>query len=176
MKNMALAILAIAALAVSSFAREGAQLVLTTKEGQVISGELLAVKHHSLILKDTSGGGLTQDIGDLETITLRKGSHLLAGLGIGLAAGAALGVGIGYAAGQKQPRDLSDIHFLSNNYVVTALLGGFLGALAGAGVGALIGSASSAPQTIILAKVPPEKIERLLTWLRSKGRFPEESY
>ena len=180
MKKMVLAILAIAALAAPCFAKQGAQLVLTTKEGQVISGELLAVKHHSLILKDASGVGLTQDIDDLAIISVRKGSHLLAGLGIGLAAGTALGAGIGYAAGKDDWMDprlgLMNVLLTYRSRAGSALIGGVLGAVGGTIVGAIAGLAAGAQQTIDLKKEPPDHIEKIIVWLRSKARFPEESY
>jgi hypothetical protein len=176
-KKTVLAIIAVAVLAASSFAREGAQLLLINKDGQVISGELLAVKHHSLIMKDASGVGLTQDIDNLAVISVRRGSHLLAGLGIGLAVGTAMGAGIGYASGQDYDpkRGIANISLLFTSRQTTALVGGVLGALAGAAAGAVIGSSTRSSKTIKLADLSPEQVEKAIVWLRSKARFPEES-
>ena len=180
MKKTVLAILSVAVLAAPCFAKQGAQLVLTTKDGQVISGELLAVKHHSLILQDSSGVGLTHDIDDLAMISVRKGSHLLVGLGIGLAAGTVLGAGIGYAAGNdeilKDPTVVFFPFLAGKSKVGSALIGGVLGAVGGTIVGAIAGLAAGAQQTIDLKKEPPDHIEKIIVWLRSKARYPEESY
>jgi len=179
MKKIVLTILAVTALAASSFAREGAQLILLTNQGNVIQGELMVVKHHSLVLRDTSGVGLTVDIEDLESISTHKSSHLLAGLGIGFAAGTVLGAGIGYASGQDYDPKSGLFGYgllLFRGRATTALAGAILGALAGAGLGAIIGSASSAPQTIDLTKETPDHMEKIIVWLRSKARFKEESY
>jgi len=179
MKKTVLAILSVAALAAASFGGQGAQLVLTTKEGQVISGELLAVKHHCLVLKDASGAGFTRDIDDLAIISVRRGSHLLAGLGIGLAVGTAMGAGIGYASGQDyDPKSglFGYGLYLFRGRATTAMAGAILGALAGAAAGAVIGSSTSASKMIKLADLSPEQVEKAIVWLRSKARFPEESY
>jgi hypothetical protein len=180
MKKMVLAILAVAALAASLFAREGIQLILATKQGNVIQGELMAVKHHTLVLRDPSNVGITVDMENLETISTQKSSHLLAGLGIGFAAGTIAGAGIGYAAGQDNPFDpkygLGNIFLVRRTRGGSAIIGAVLGALGGALAGAVIGQASSAPQTIDLTKESPDHIEKIIVWLRSKARFKEESY
>ena len=148
------------------------------KDGTVLNGELLAVKDHCLILKDASGVGLSQAIDDLTILSVRKGSHLLAGLCIGLAAGTAMGAGIGYASGQDDwGHRLEDVFFYGyRSRAGSAMIGAVLGALGGAVAGAVIGHATSAPTTINLVSKSPEQIEKILVWLRSKARFPEESY
>ncbi len=177
MKKIFLGFLLVTSLTVGSYAASGAQLVLQTKDGQIISGELLAVKHHCLILKDASGVGLNQDIDDLVILSVRKGSHLLAGLGIGLAAGTAMGAGIGYASGQDDwGHRLEDVFYVYRSRAGSAMIGAVLGALGGAVAGAVIGHAASAPTTINLGGKSPEEIERIIAWLRSKARFPKESY
>lgn len=171
MKKTLLAVIIIMSLAAAALAREGAQLILQKKDGTVLNGELLAVKHHCLILKDASGAGLTQDIDELAIIEIRKGSDLLAWTCFGLGAGTAIGAGIGEAF--KGPTSGHANMFSSINETA---MGALYGAIIGTVAGAIIGAATSIPKTVDLANESPEKIERTLVWLRSKARFPEESY
>lgn len=179
MRKIVLAMLLVAFLPANSFAAAGAQLVLKTKDGREIRGELLAVKHHCLILKDESGAGFTVDFNDLTILKEHKASRMLSGLAFGLAAGTVLGAAIRYASGKDaldDPRQAYLIFPLMELRPRTAIIGGLLGAVVGSLSGALIGHAASVGTQIDLEKRSSEEIEEILVWLRPKARFPEESY
>lgn len=117
------------ALALIAFAREGARFVLQTKDGRIINGELLAIKYRCLILKDDSGAGVTQDIDDVAILSIRRGSHWLAGLVSGLAIGTVMGVAIGNAAAPApDPNDTFQTHW---NEMVATLDGTIFGRFRG---------------------------------------------
>ena len=174
MKKSLLMVLLLVALAATSFAglaREGAQFVLQTKDGQSISGELLAVKHSTLILKDTATLiGISVDVYDLESIRLIRNPKVLLGGGIGLVVGGLTGYAVARALGPVKPGFGSD--WERQSHAAIAIIFGLFPVLAGGFIGARAG----VDRTISVAGQPETEIQWLLKWLRSKAGYEKESY
>jgi len=186
MKKSLLMVLLLITLAATSFAglaREGAKFVLQTKDGQTISGELLAVKHSSLILKDTvTSIGITVDINDLEFIRLIRNPKTLSGIAIGTVLGVLAGYVVGHETLKKEYYYYTSPIFgtFSDNNESSrverglkfAIIGSLGLSLIGGGLGAMAGF----DRTISVAGQPETEIQWLLKWLRSRARYEEESY
>ena len=65
--------------------RRGAKLIVTKLDGQLIKGELIAVKPNSLLLLDTEGKDVSVDIADIKVIRTKK-SQVVIGALVGLLA------------------------------------------------------------------------------------------
>lgn len=67
--------------------RRGAKLKVTKLNGQLIKGELIAVKPNSLLLLDTEGKDVSVDIEEIKVIRVVKKSKALVGATYGALAG-----------------------------------------------------------------------------------------
>ncbi len=56
--------------------RQGATLIVTKKDGQLIKGELITVKPSSLLLLDTEGKDVSVGIADIKVIRVVKKSKV----------------------------------------------------------------------------------------------------
>src|SRR5512136_629558 len=77
--------------------RRGAELVVTKNDGQVLKGELIAVKENSVLLLSAEGADVSVDIKDINMIIIKTGKKpkVEKGFIIGLLAGAATGALLG---------------------------------------------------------------------------------
>jgi hypothetical protein len=163
-------------------AGQGAALILLKSDGTLLSGELLAVKGSTLILKDdVTAMGITADIDEVDLVQVRGRSKALLGgvLGATLLGGA--GVLAGSAANSSANRS-----FQSNPNLVTGLFAasssamapilGIGGAILGGLVGALVGSSAGREKNFEVTGHSKEDIQKLLSWLRQKAAYPKESY
>ena len=66
---------------------QGAQILVLTKDGSSVQGELITVKTNSLLLMNSEGADTTIAIENVEEIRILKKAKLLLGGGIGAAAG-----------------------------------------------------------------------------------------
>jgi len=141
--------------------KHGAKLLITKKDGQQISGELIAVKPNSLLLLDTEGKDVSIDIADIKVIRIVKKSKALQGLGIGLLIGGGLGILLGAteSAGAEGFEGLGG--------AVIALLGIVGGLL----IGGVVGSSAGKDEAIPIEGKPPAFIEFNLEKLRKKARI-----
>ncbi len=154
-------------LSVNLYAKErrGAKLIITKKDGQLIKGELIAVKPNSLLLLDRkSGADVSVDIGDVRVIRIVKKSTVLQGLGIGLLVGGGSGILLGTtesagAAGAEGFEGLGG--------AVIALIGIVGGLL----IGGVVGSSAGKDEVIPIEGKPPAFIEFNLEKLRKKARI-----
>jgi small nuclear ribonucleoprotein (snRNP)-like protein len=114
--------------------KRGAKLIITKKDGQLIKGELIAVKPNSLLLLDTEGKDVSVGIADIEVIRfvkkLKTGrTEALIGLLIGAGGGVILGIVLTepeYIPSWDITRDLTLI-----NALILGLSFGFLGGILG---------------------------------------------
>ena len=83
--------------------RRGAKLIVTKKDGQLIEGELIAVKPNSLLLLDTEGKDVSVGIADIKVITIVKKSKALVGATFGAFAGGGIGAVVAPLIGAPAP-------------------------------------------------------------------------
>jgi len=143
--------------------RRGAKLLITKKDGQQISGELITVKPNSLLLLDTEGKDVSVDIADIEVITIVKKSKLWTGAGLGF-----LICGGGTALYHEI--FFKENHETSNKHVYTAIYGfiaGAVGLLFGGITGKLVGT----DEIIHFEGMSDSEINEVLEKLRKKARI-----
>ena len=151
-------------LSVNLYAKErrGAKLIVTKLDGQLIKGELIAVKPNSLLLLDTEGKDESIDIADIRVITIVKKSKVGKGALYGLLIGGVIGV----VEGIREGKD-GFIFSSSELAAMGGLVFGLLGALLGAGIGAVVGK----DKTIHFEGMTDSEIEEALEKLRKKARI-----
>ncbi|KPK78725.1 MAG: hypothetical protein AMJ89_00540 [candidate division Zixibacteria bacterium SM23_73] len=121
--------------------RRGAKLVIQKKDGQEVSGELIAVKKNSLIML-VSGADASIDIQDIAVIKIVKKSKLWKGAGLGLLLGG-LG-GAMFADATTDPEERGDFFnppprrvinrksdYITGCAISLAIIGGIAGLLDG---------------------------------------------
>ena len=152
-------------LSVNLYAKEkrGAKLIITKKDGQLIKGELIAVKPNALLLLDTEGKVVSIDIADFKVIRIVKKSKVWTGAGIGLAISVGGGALIGALAGEGPAEDMSGL-------LVGLLVGAFFSP-AVALLGAIIGAAVGTDKTIHFEGMTDLEIEEALEKLCKKARI-----
>ena len=133
--------------------RRGAKLVITLKDGQTVSGELIAVKPDSLLL--FAGKDESVDLVAIKSIRIVKKDKALLGAICGLLAGDAAGI----IYGKSRPEE--ELAGLSVLLTIPA------GALIGAGAGLLAGK----DKTIQLEGKPESEVGKALAYLRGKARI-----
>ena len=114
-------------LSVNLYAKErrGAKLIVTKLDGQLIEGELIAVKPNSLLLLDTEGKDVSVGIADIKVIRVVKKSKVGLGAGIGLLIGVVPGALIGYRVGMRTSEGAIWGGVIGG--LATTLIGGFIG-------------------------------------------------
>lgn len=150
-------------LSVNLYAKEkrGAKLIITKKDGQLIKGELIAVKPNALLLLDTEGKVVSIDIADFKVIRIVKKSKVWTGAGIGLAISVGGGALIGALAGEGPAEDMSGL-------LVGLLVGAFFSP-AVALLGAIIGAAVGTDKTIHFEGMTDLETEEALEKLCKKA-------
>ena len=137
--------------------KPGVLLVIQQKDGDLVGGELIAVKENSLLLLERdSGADVTIDIKDIRVIKIIKKSKA----GVGLLAGGAIGAFFGYLT--KAPKTESEGLFFPWNATGGGILGGLLGLVTGAVAGT--------DETIQIEAMPDSEIQKILEKLRKKAR------
>jgi hypothetical protein len=145
--------------------RRGAKLIITKKDGQQISGELITVKPNALLLLDTEGKDVSVDISNIKVIRIVKKSKVWTGAGLGF-----LICGGGTAL-------YTHLFFKENGegelkHIFTALLG-LIGGAAGALAGGFIGASAGTDKTIQIEGRPDLEIRETLEYLGKKARVPD---
>jgi len=127
--------------------RRGADLVVTTLDGTLVSGELIAVKPDSLLLLAAGAADLSVPLGDIHTVRIVRRSRSRSFALIGAALGF---VGCGTATYVMVDEAVYD------SKAKMGLLIGALGAGAGAIIGSLAGSAAGVDSVFTVAGQPAE--------------------
>lgn len=178
MKKQVLVVIIILTLASAALAREGAQLILQNRDGTKVAGELLAVKHYRLILKQSdTDAGVTADIRDLAAIMIMGKSSSLPRVAGGVG-GFLVGGGAGYLVVRltfRKSYELSEAKSFWKDVNIGLLL--VLGcATVGAVIGANLVGSAGADTTIQVEGKPDVEIQKILERLRSKALLKGESY
>lgn len=149
--------------AVSLFAVDrgnGSLLVIQTKDGKTVRGELLMVKEDSLILMDSlNPTGLTLKIENIQKLVLKKKWGFSQGAGLGGMIGLTGGFVLHMLSGIEDDERPS---FKGVRYGVLSML-----------VGGVIGQLGGFNESIDLDNQNPEKKIKILKKLNSKSRFPQ---
>jgi hypothetical protein len=138
--------------------RRGANLVITLKDGQTVSGELIAVKPDSLLL--LAGNDESVDLASIRSIRIVRKSKALLGARCGLLAGL-VGTLI-FAATNKEPDILEGPAVVG---VAVAFVPG------GLGIGLLAGTLAGKDKTIQLEGKSESEVRQALAHLRGKARI-----
>ena len=140
--------------------RRGVKLIVTKLDGQLIKGELIAVKPNSLLLLDTEGKDVSVDIVDIKVIKIVKKSKVLLAAGLGFLIGAAVGA----AAGSQ----LSEAWWWESGTEICAVIGGFAFGI----LGGLIVSSEGKDKTIQIEGMSDfHEFREALDYLRKKARI-----
>ncbi len=142
--------------------KRGAHTTVTTKEGRIIEGELIAVKDNAIqILTSRTKQDRSYETSIIRSISVRvkkKRTSTTITVVTALLGGAA-GGRIGYVASWRQDKAIAP----------SIILGG----LAGWGIGRLIGSVVRHTDTYVLEGESAERIEAILARLRPLVRVPD---
>jgi hypothetical protein len=150
-------------ISVSARERRGANVVVTIKEGQTITGELIAVKLTTLLLLTAAGKDESIDVAGIREIKVFKKPRALKGALYGFLAGAVGGIAFAYAVRETEDSVKPII------YPVGAAAGGTVGGLIGLGIGTLAGKG----KTIRLEGTSESALKDVLADLRTMARVPD---
>ena len=142
---------------------KGAELLIDNKDGQQVSGELIAVKNSSLLLLDSEGADVSINIDGISVITIVKKRQVLKGTAKGLL----MGVGISIASAIVINETLVGAEYRLKGMAEIGLVG--------AGIGTFFGFASAVgkDKTIQIEGKPEAEIKKALEKLRKKARVPD---
>ena len=163
-------VLVVLGLTMSSAASEnkqGAELLIQKKDGQVTKAELLAVKERQLILMDSlTLSEVVVGIDEVKSIQVVKKSRLFKGLGLGLLSGGGAGAGLGLLSGNDRPGWFS---FTAGQ---KALLGGLAFGSLGAMIGGIYGVIKGMDESVDTEGRTPREMEDILIKLDANARLP----
>ncbi|NIM91467.1 MAG: hypothetical protein GTO17_11025 [Candidatus Aminicenantes bacterium] len=143
--------------------KKGADLTLQRTDGQILRGELIAVKESSiLVMEAVTLNDLTIDIKDVKLITIHRESKFWRGAGFGFLMGS---MGAMLATAFIRADWMMDT---PGGVVTYGAIGGAVGAIAGG----LIGKGTGVDITIEIEGKSDAEIEEILETLRSKARVP----
>jgi hypothetical protein len=146
--------------------KRGRHLIIEKQCGQIVSGELLAVKNGTLVIKANSSGSFQIEVNDINLIKVkRRKARFLKRTGAGLLTGVCIGGGIGLLSGDDEEGFFS---FTAGQKAV--IWGGLLGGL-GLVIGGLAGAASQPYKSIQVNGKNSNEIKKVLETLNKKARF-----
>lgn len=148
--------------------RRGSDLVITLKDGQTVTGELIAVKQDSLLLLNSVGKDESVDIAGIGSIRIVMKSRGGTGFLIGFFAGAIVGGVAGYIVGSGSV----EYNQAEEGQKVALAVGG-LSAAAGGLIGLGIGAAAGKDKTIQLEGISEPDRAIALDGLRRKARITD---
>jgi len=155
--------------------RRGAELKIQKTDGQIVKGELIAVKENSLLLLDSNtSADVSVDITDIEFIEILKKPKILLGAGLGFLIGGSVGALTGVMFGDDELRqgdnpDEYETRSVSQKALTVGVLFGLIGALGGGITGASVGGET----TIQIQGNSEEDINLELIKLRFKARVTD---
>lgn len=139
--------------------RRGAGLVVATKDGSSVGGELIAVRQDSLLLLTAAGKDESVRTDDISSITIVKESKAGTGFLVGFLVGGAVG-------GAASARENS--HY-GEGMAFWVLLSGFIGG----GIGLAIGEIAGTDRTIRLESLDEPGKNKALDRLRGMARMKD---
>jgi len=148
--------------ALAADGKRGVHTTITTKEGRLIVGELIAVKDHSIqILMATTKTDRSYDTSNIRSISVRvaKKRTSAAIKVVTTLLGGGVGGYIGYRVAWRTSQGIAP--------------GVVLGGLAGYAMGRLIGTVAKDTDTYVLDGESPERIEAILSRLRPLARVSD---
>jgi hypothetical protein len=150
--------------------RRGAEVVITEKDGTLVSGELIAVKKSSLLLL-TGGSVAGTDLAvawkDIRTVKIIKKSRFWKGLGYGLVIGGAGGAVIGLASGDDPS---GFFNLTASDKAILGTIGlGFVGMI----LGGITGSAAGTDESISVRNDPESALQAIRSELAKHARIRE---
>ena len=113
--------------------KRGANLIVSTKAGPSVAGELIAVRQDSLVLLSPAGKDESVAVGDISTVIIVKKSKAGTGFMIGLLVGGIAGGVLGSKLNEGDP------DYETKGAVAGVILFGALAGLIGLGIGAAVG-------------------------------------
>jgi hypothetical protein len=143
--------------------KPGANLVIQKKDGEQVTGELIAVKKNSVLLMESkSGVDVAVDVEDIKFVKIGRKSRPLSSAGLGFLIGAGIGAVLGAAQAAKREVTSGEGAAQGAVYlgVPCALIGGIVGAFAGK------------DKTIQFEGLSEAGIKKNLENLRNKARVP----
>ena len=151
--------------------KPGTRLAVQQKNGHQVTGELIAVKGNSLLLKEeNSGADVNLNISDvkfLNNLGNSNSSKAKRGALYGALIGGVCGAVLGYKIVEEYDGEESD-------KMGGALLVGFLGVCIGSAIGYLTGAIlENRNETIQIAGKSNSEINKILDDLRKKARVPD---
>jgi len=118
--------------ALSARERKGANILIALKDGQTVSGELIAVKPDSLLLLNPAGKDESIGLVDIATIRIIKKRRPTRGVLYGTLIGGAAGGLVGYVLAPKGMDEYPDLIAVGSGFFA-AVLGGFIGLVSQSG-------------------------------------------
>jgi hypothetical protein len=151
--------------------RKGADLIIQKSDGTQVSGELIAVKERSLLLKEReSGADVTVGVVDVEIITILKKSNLLKSAGSGLLIGGGIGVILGILGASSMETIFRVVEIEQGEKAKAALYAGAIGASYGIVIGLIVGAFSGKEKTFQFEGKTDSEMREILEKLRKKAR------
>jgi hypothetical protein len=141
--------------ALSARERRGANIVVTLKDGQTVSGELIAVKPDSLLLLDPAKKDESVDLVGIRSIRIVRKSKALLGMGCGFLAGVVVTAIYAKTQPEESMAGLSALLFVPG----------------GLGIGLLAGTLAGKDKTIQLEGKSESEVRQALAYLRGKARI-----
>jgi len=155
-------------LSVNLYAKKrGAKLIVTKLDGQLIEGELIAVKPNSLLLLDTQGKDVSIDIEEIKVIRVVKKLKVGEGMVIGGLTAAGIGALIGFSKGDDPNLAIQWGLTAEGKALVYGLLVGGLGFF----IGGIIGVIAGIDKKIQIEGMTDLEIQKTLDKLRKKARI-----
>ena len=148
--------------------KRGAKLEIQKKDGQLVSGVLIAVKKSSLLLLE-SGIDVAVDIRCVKVIKIVKKSKIWTGATYGALAGGGIGAISGTLIGKPGPIILSSLAAEKK----TILDGLFFGFIIGAIGGGLIGADAGTDKKIQIEGMSDLETKEAMDKLRKKARISD---
>lgn len=147
----------------------GAEVIIETKDGELIEGELIAVKRESLLLKSHLEEDMPVQIHDVVRIRIVNKSYALLGLGLGSVTGVLLGLVVSSSELRSVGLGINTIGFGKGiGPDLSAFGGGIIGGVIGLGLGVFAGI----DENIHLEGKSESEIEDILEKLSKKARMP----
>lgn len=159
--------------------KRGALIVITKKDGQLIQGELIAVKQDSLLVLDTEGKDVSTYIIDIKFVRIGGKSGISQGMKIGFFIGGLSGVIIGASTKKEEEEEIPIFLYIFFPILLlvpifervgNTVIGGSIGGGGGLIVGGVLGGVVEKTRRIRIEGKSQEEIDEIIEKLRKKAR------